>query len=442
MTVQNKIAGIMPGQGFADKGADRLSKSAKNPDFAETFKTAGRSRAEAGRVNEKQNTGSGSVSQKREEAAKAFDKTSADTADAVSERAEMLRKAFSKKSEPRDGTTEAENVNAADVMALMQNFVSEMIDRISEMSGVAEEKIAAAAEEIGMTEADWLDPGRVTELMVELKADGELSELLINEELHAQIAEVTEMISEAFADIAEELGVDEGQLEGIVKKTASGKSAFNQSLRNGVNGAEQAGNAQAEADIQVREADEGHASGEKTAQDNMTGDSGTMLNEVMKNLEQSIAETSDEPQAAQVVRQIIEQIQVRSREDMTSMELQLTPESLGKVNLSVAAKNGVVTAQIATETLAAKEAVEAQISLLKESLNNQGIEIEAVDVVVASHQFESHSEQSNSNGQADGQSGRRRFNDLSGAEDEQKEEAFVLARDIMMSNGNQMDIRT
>lgn len=441
MTVQNKIAGIMPGSGFADKAADKLSKSAKTPDFAETFKIAD-SRTETGRVNENQNIGSESVSQKREEAAKAFDKASADTADAVNERADMLRRAFSKMSKPQDTTAEAENVIAADIMALMQNFAAEMIGRISEISGVAEEEIAAAADEIGMTEADWLDSGRVTELMVELKADGELSELLTNEELHTQITEVTETISEAFADIAEELGIDERQLEGIVKEAASGKRAFNREALNGVNGAEQAENVQAKADIPVREADEGHASGDKTAQDNMTGNSETMLNEVMKNLEQNVAEASDEPQAAQIVRQIIEQVQVRAREDMTSMELQLTPESLGKVNLSVAAKNGVVTAQIATETLAAKEAIEAQISLLRESLDNQGIEVEAVEVVVASHQFESHSEQSNGNEQANEQPGRRKFNDLSGTEDEQKDEAFVLARDIMMSNGNQMDIRT
>ena len=55
--------------------------------------------------------------------------------------------------------------------------------------------------------------------------------------------------------------------------------------------------------------------------------------------------------AKDVIRQVVEEIKLTVKADNTSFEMQLNPEHLGKINLQVAAKNGVVTAQIATETL-------------------------------------------------------------------------------------------
>lgn len=95
-----------------------------------------------------------------------------------------------------------------------------------------------------------------------------------------------------------------------------------------------------------------------------------------------------------MVKQIVEQIRVQISPDTTSMEMQLNPENLGKVMLNVSTKNGEVTAQLTVENEAVKAAVESQLVQLKESLNNQGLKVEAVEVSVETRSFERQEQES------------------------------------------------
>lgn len=90
---------------------------------------------------------------------------------------------------------------------------------------------------------------------------------------------------------------------------------------------------------------------------------------------------------ADIVRQIIDEIRVNVTKDTTSMEVQLNPEHLGKVQINVASKDGIITAQIITENEAAKHAIENSIAVLKETFNNQELKVEAVEVMIASYEF-------------------------------------------------------
>ena len=108
-----------------------------------------------------------------------------------------------------------------------------------------------------------------------------------------------------------------------------------------------------------------------------------------------------------ILRQINEAVRVNMSDTSTSMELQLNPESLGKVSIQVVAKNGVITANIATQDEAVRRAVEAQVVSLKETLNNQGIKVEAVEVTIASHSFERNDGRSNDGNDSSDRRGRR-----------------------------------
>ena len=81
------------------------------------------------------------------------------------------------------------------------------------------------------------------------------------------------------------------------------------------------------------------------------------------------------------------------------------------------------------------------VALLKENLNEQGVKVEAVEVTVAPHQFEARDEEQRERSNEEQQTSRRRFIDVNGDEEEQFDEAAAIARDIMMSGGNRMDIR-
>ena len=94
-----------------------------------------------------------------------------------------------------------------------------------------------------------------------------------------------------------------------------------------------------------------------------------------------------------VIRQVSEFTRVMYQGDTTSMEMQLNPENLGKIYVQVTAKEGVVTAHLAVQNEIVKEALENQTIQLRENMNQQGIKVEAVEVTIASHEFERNLEQ-------------------------------------------------
>ncbi len=77
------------------------------------------------------------------------------------------------------------------------------------------------------------------------------------------------------------------------------------------------------------------------------------------------------------------------------MEIALNPENLGKVNLLVSVREGVVTAKLIAENEQVKKALEGQLNVLKENMSNQGLKVEAVEVTVQNNAFHS---QDNFNG--------------------------------------------
>lgn len=107
-------------------------------------------------------------------------------------------------------------------------------------------------------------------------------------------------------------------------------------------------------------------------------------------------------QLREIANQIIDRIRISVTPDTSSMELQLNPENLGKVNLTVQSKNGVMTAQFVVQNEVSKEAIESQLSTLKETLNSQGIKVEAIEVSVAAYAFDQNN-QDGRNSETDGQ---------------------------------------
>lgn len=69
------------------------------------------------------------------------------------------------------------------------------------------------------------------------------------------------------------------------------------------------------------------------------------------------------------------------------MEIALNPENLGKVNLLVSVREGVVTAKLVAENEQVKKALEGQLNVLKENMSNQGLKVEAVEVTVQNNAF-------------------------------------------------------
>jgi flagellar hook-length control protein FliK len=129
------------------------------------------------------------------------------------------------------------------------------------------------------------------------------------------------------------------------------------------------------------------------------------------------------------------------------MEMQLNPENLGKVYLQVSAKEGVVNATIAATNEAVRAALETQVADLRQSLDQAGVKVDAIEVTIASHEFERNLEQNQNGERQQGErqqgqaSGRRNISlssmdELAGVMTE--EEALVAQ--IMRDNGNSVDL--
>ena len=63
------------------------------------------------------------------------------------------------------------------------------------------------------------------------------------------------------------------------------------------------------------------------------------------------------------------------------------PASLGSVNVQIAAKDGVITAQFTAQNETVKAAIESQLVQLRTQFEEQGIKVDAVEVTVANYRW-------------------------------------------------------
>lgn len=155
----------------------------------------------------------------------------------------------------------------------------------------------------------------------------------------------------------------------------------------------------------------------------------------------------------EVIDQIVQHTRVHLSTDVKSIEMQLNPENLGKVYVHVSEKQGAVTAQLTAQNENVKEALVQQAAVLKETLNQQGIKVDAVEVSTGTHEFESglerdaHSQEEQARQQEE-QSMRRStrsinlndLNDLEGMSGLMSEEETLVAQ-MMRDNGNNVDYK-
>lgn len=120
--------------------------------------------------------------------------------------------------------------------------------------------------------------------------------------------------------------------------------------------------------------------------------SGQFLNTLIENVDNAVQAKEDfkgySVNSENIVRQLVDAIKVNVNSSFSEMELQLQPENLGKLNLVIASRGGIITAQFMAENDVVKSAIENQIVMLKDNFEQQGLKVEAVEVMVQTHGFE------------------------------------------------------
>lgn len=95
----------------------------------------------------------------------------------------------------------------------------------------------------------------------------------------------------------------------------------------------------------------------------------------------------------EVIKQIVSSIKINLSDESSRMFIQLKPEHLGKVALAISSEQGIVTAQFFAENSSVKELIETNLAHLRTSLQQQGIEVDELEVVLGDSNFFDNEEQ-------------------------------------------------
>ena len=143
--------------------------------------------------------------------------------------------------------------------------------------------------------------------------------------------------------------------------------------------------------------------------------------------------------ARDIVYQLTEAVKVEISPENTRLEMSLNPESLGKVNLNITSKDGVMTAQITTQNEISKEALESQLQILKENIEAQGVRVEAIEVTVAAYTFADSKNAESDGYQEANEGGKHRSKGISGIGNDltaEEAEAERIRQEMMEQTGS------
>lgn len=312
-----------------------------------------------------------------------------------------------------DENSDMTGIDIDELLELIKKYLQDEND-------ISEEDFERAMSECGFTMIDLLRIDNLQQFFVELNGMTEFSEILTDDSLLNSWNALVQSVSEMEIDI-ENVGTIEGESlldalsdddifkavkEHIEKESGNNMNVKVQddSMENNVTVAEQNSDNGVNTEILTNgQSNQKEQSGEQFIDtDSMVGSQkedvkSTTFNEnlfetFIKNIQESVAgnERFDSGQI-QTIRdiafQIIEGVKVNVKADTSSLELSLNPESLGKVNVAIEMKDGICTANFIVRNELAKAAVESQLQTLKETFEERGLKVDAVEVNVSDFSF-------------------------------------------------------
>lgn len=339
-----------------------------------------------------------------------------------------------------DVNSKADNKDVTDTV---KEVCEDIKDAIKEEFDVSDEDIKVAMELLGLTALDLLSTAKVAELIEQLTGTDALT-LITNEDMMQSFNNIINVVDEANADIAgmlgvktEEVGIVLGQndiapvvnSEDTAKqdnvKESDAKNAddnINQTVDNQESLSEVlAKKITTESDCKAKNnmSESNEANNKVTYAD--VADN--MISNITDTFADIITEDISTVKEADIVNQVIDSVKLMASRELTSMEVMLNPEHLGSVHITVTARNGIVSAQIAAQNEQVKTALENQMVTLREQFESQGLKVDAVEITVMAHSFEAGQNFGQSESERkQGESKVHRKLDLSSFDDELEED--------------------
>lgn len=373
----------------------------------------------------------------------------------------------------------------------------EIVKEIAEEFDVSEEDVEKAMEILGLSVYSLFDAANLTQLVLQMEGGQDATVFLTDESLFTNLQNVIQAAADVKAVLAEEIGISLEELQALTEEaqgsfdaqpetgeeifsTADNMVSGSKSMAQGneapqitvevksgdetvklstdekgnVTGMTEVVSSETEKSVTEKHADEheqkGNGGNRKESEDTLqTGgmQMGTLEQNKMQTAEVSFEQTQAafSEQTREIMDQIMDYMKIQLKPGMEQLEMQLHPESLGTVHIQLSSKGGEVTAQFHVQNETVRAALESQIVSLQENLKDQGIKVEAVQVSVESHGFESNlwqgqgREENASSGSSKKTPRRINLNDLNGVVEEEASEEDILTAKMMEVNGNTVD---
>lgn len=333
----------------------------------------------------------------------------------------------------------------SEVKKITDDISSQIVEKVTDDLDISEDELNNAMQLLGLTAMDLLNPANLSALYCEVTGNAsDPQALVLNADFTALFNDVSQVASEndAQLDLLSQLTAsDDGEIldadivssadttEKTVDSSYDDTAASGQNINDTADEAVKVYDGSTQ-DSSYQNPDEGTSSGEtgngitsdenteNTQSDSSFDDSGERVlhhddgahsdNSVLHASvsEQLNTDTSFEMSQSQsrlrvdttdIIRQIVDSMSISNTTEESAINLQLTPESLGRMYINVSQKNSEISARIAVSNEAVKEALQTQMVNLKEALNNSGIRVNEVEITVASHEFERNLEQGAAN---------------------------------------------
>jgi flagellar hook-length control protein FliK len=339
-----------------------------------------------------------------------------------------------------DVNSKADNKDVTDTV---KEVCEDIKDAIKEEFDVSDEDIKAAMELLGLTALDLLSTAKVAELIEQLTGTDALT-LITNEDMMQSFNNIINVVDEANADIAGMLGVKTEEV-GIVleqnniapvvnsEDTAKQDNVKESDAKNADDNINQTvDNQESLSEVlakKITTESDGKAknnmseSNEANNKVTYADVADNMISNITDTFADIITEGISTVKEADIVNQVIDSVKLMASRELTSMEVMLNPEHLGSVHITVTARNGIVSAQIAAQNEQVKTALENQMVTLREQFESQGLKVDAVEITVMAHSFEAGQNFGQSESERkQGESKVHRKLDLSSFDDELEED--------------------
>ena len=357
---------------------------------------------------------------------------------------------------------EQEEENGEPDAVLLSDVMQQILQQITEQLGVSPEEVLQAMDALGISAEDLSQ--NMAALLSELTGTDQMA-VLTDESLYTQVSDLANAVEQTIEELADTLGMDKEQLTTLLQDSVQNpekpeKPVVVVEQESAAPVIDMQQESTGDQEVQTAAAMDIEAEQPRETKREENGNMQQQMQDMQKpaeNLQQTqgsaiaaeqTTERFDLQRTQKIIDQIADYVKIHSSEKLTSMEIELNPASLGSVNLHVSSKGGVISAQLYAQDEAVRAALESQIAALKESLEAQGMKVDAIEITEHSHQLEQNLDQNG--GQQEGaeaqkKSGRRLLNLDELPEEEAYEEEMTQAEklqiEMMRMGGNKLNFQ-